>query len=1185
MDALRLPVSGMPSIQKIKDAIIRKNLPVNIWGLKDSARTLIMDYLRDADKHLLIVTWDDNRAEQLCQDFQAFFRETYTCPAKDVLFYAADIHGNLTARKRMDVIRRLRAEKPTVVVLTVEGLMDRIPEMHHMEENILHLAVDQEMEMKDLSKKLLCMGYEHTEYVEVAGQFSYRGGILDIFPLTEEIPVRIEFWGDEITSIRSFDAGSQKAKAEVSGVEILPATEFVMDEKMVAEGIARIDVDYHEAVNSFKTAKKKEEYERLIKNIEKLKDELKYSTGSSKVDSYVNYFFEDTVSFLDFFPEDTMVMVEEPGRVAETAKSCFQNFQTSMQSRIEGGYNLPGGAGLLFTDEEIMKKLESKTLVTFSAFMSSNDVWLVKKEYSVEIPIRGVSYYGGRLDEVVEDIRKYQKEEYSVLFVAPTKTRGELWAKELMDRGVPTFFLMDETRVLEPREIMVTRGGIEQGFDLPEAKLVVITENELQHKDRVRTRRRRKRFSGGEEISNLGDLQVGDYVVHESYGIGVYSGIKQMETDGRLRDYLSIIYEGGDELNIPVDKFFMIGKYADKSAAAPKLNRLGTKQWSRTCEKVKGHVEQIAEELIELYADRMNREGHQFGEDDTDQTEFEDSFEFEETQDQLDALEDIKRDMQSPRIMDRLICGDVGFGKTELAIRAAFKCASQGLQVAYLVPTTILAQQHYDTFKERMDYYGFTICLLSRFSTPGDTRDTLDGLKNGTVDIVIGTHRLLSKDVKFKQLGLLIIDEEQRFGVKDKEKIKQMKSTVDVLTLTATPIPRTLHMSLVGIRDMSLLREPPVDRRPIQTYVMEYDPEMVKEACNRELSRDGQVFYVYNKVEDIDKIADGLRNLLPEAEIEVAHGQMSPKELEEIMRDFVNHEIDILVTTTIIETGLDIPNANTIIIQNADRFGLAQLYQLRGRVGRSGKNAYAYLMYRQDRTIKEVAEKRLSAIREFTELGSGYKISLKDLELRGAGNVLGGEQSGHMMEVGYDLYCKMLSTAIRKKQEGDEDEESQEEDFDTSIDLPIDAYIPDPYVKSEYMKLELYKRISKIQTREDMELIEEEMKDRFGSAEPIPKMVENLLRIALLKTVAHKAGILKIRYIDGEVQYIIKNGTPVLAEKIPELFNRFKGMHLYTSKESGIARPHSRLIQEDLLDEIEEEVKAIWETIIPKKRD
>ena len=1183
MDALRVPVSGMPSIRRIEDAISKKKYPVNVWGVNGSARALVMDVLRDAEKQLLIVTWDDSRAEQLCQEFQAFYRESYTCPAKDVLFYAADIHGNLTARKRMDVIRRIRTGEPTVVVLTVEGLMDRIPEMHHMEENILHLVVDQEMEMKDLVRKLLCMGYEHTEYVEVAGQFSYRGGILDIFPLTEDLPVRIEFWGDEITSIRSFDAGSQKAIEEVSGVDILPATEFVMDENMVAEGMMRIDADYEEALKAFKKAKLKEQSDRLKKNVEKLKDELKYSTGSSKVDSYVNYFFKDTVSFLDYFPEDTLVIVEEPGKVAEAAEGCFKTFQTSMQSRLEGGYILPGGSDVLFSDTEILKKLESKTLITFSAFMSSNDTWLINKDYSFEIPTQGVAYYGGRVDETAEDIRKYQKEGYSVLFVAPTRTRGELWAKELMDRDIPAFFSKDETRILAPREVMVTRGSIDQGFDLPEAKLVVITETELQHKDRIRTRRRRKRFSGGEEISSLRDLQVGDYVVHESYGIGVYSGIKQMETDGRFRDYLSIIYDGGDELNIPVDKLSVIGKYADKSAEVTKLNRLGTKQWSRTCDKVMGHVEQIAEELIELYADRMNRGGHQFGEDDSDQTEFEDSFEYEETQDQLDALGDIKRDMQSPKIMDRLICGDVGFGKTELAIRAAFKCASQGLQVAYLVPTTILAQQHYDTFKERMDSYGFDIRLLSRFSTPGETRDALYYLKKGTVDIVIGTHRLLSKDVEFKQLGLLIIDEEQRFGVKDKEKIKQMKSTVDVLTLTATPIPRTLHMSLVGIRDMSLLREPPVDRRPIQTYVMEYDPEMVKEACARELSRDGQVYYVYNRVEDIDKVADGLRNLIPDAEIEVAHGQMSPKDLEEIMRDFVNHEIDILVTTTIIETGLDIPNANTIIIQNADRFGLAQLYQLRGRVGRSGKNAYAYLMYRQDRTIKEVAEKRLSAIREFTELGSGYKISLKDLELRGAGNVLGGEQSGHMMEVGYDLYCKMLSTAIRKKQEGGEDEKSQEEDFDTSIDLPIDAYIPDPYVRSEYVKLELYKRISKIQTREDMELIEEEMKDRFGSAEPLPKMVENLLRIALLKTVAHKAGILKIRYIDGEVQYIVKDGTPVLVEKIPELFKRFKGMHLYTSKESGLARPHSRLVQEELLSEIEGEVQAIWETIIPKK--
>ncbi len=1170
MDAIRIPVSEMNCIKKAEQAIREKKLPVTVWGAAKNVRPLVMEALRGEAEQVLIVTYDEARADQLYQDYRFYDRDVFIYPAKDVLFYYADVHGNLAARKRLEIIKRIQDRERSVIILTVEGLMDRIPAPDTVRSSSIGFTVGEEIRLTTVQKQLTEMGYEQVALVEIAGQFSVRGGILDIFPLTEECPVRVELWGDEIESIRAFDASTQRSIENLQQVEILPATEFVLDPDRLKKGMKRLDAEHETAAKAFKESFRTEQYARLNKAVRAIREGLENFAGASNVDSLVSYFYPDAVSFLDYMPRGTRVYIDDPTRVAEQARIYFEEFRMAMESRLSGGYILPGQAEVLFGNEEIMDRLAGAAHVLYTDFSEQKEV--IRSRDRLEFSAQSLVPYGGRMDELVAEVTKYREDGYRILFFSMSKTRAGRFTDALQDRDIPAFFSASRTRVLQPREVMVTTGSLETGFVLPEVKLVVFTESEVLRRDKTKTRRQKPKYSG-QAIANLGELHPGDYVVHERHGIGIYRGIEQVETDGRMKDYINIDYANGGKLFIPVDQLSVIGKYADQNAAKPRLNKLGGAEWEKTRARVRSHVDDMAEELIALYADRQNRQGHQYPPDTIWQREFEETFPFEETTDQVRAIEDTKRDMESTKIMDRLICGDVGFGKTEVALRAAFKAVQDNRQVAYLVPTTILAQQHFDTFIKRLANYPVNIRMLSRFCTPKEVKETLKGLKEGSVDIVIGTHRLLSKDVEFRHLGLLVIDEEQRFGVRHKEKIKQLRKTVDVLTLSATPIPRTLHMSLAGIRDMSLLQEPPVDRRPIQTYVMEYDRELVKEACRRELARQGQVYYVYNRVDDIARVASGLMEMLPDAKIAFAHGKMTSRELESLMRDFVEHEIDILVTTTIIETGLDIPNVNTIIIHNADRFGLAQLYQLRGRVGRSGRNAFAFLMYQQNKLIKEEAEKRLSAIREFTELGSGYKISLKDLEIRGAGNVLGSDQSGHMEEVGYDLYVKMLASAIRKKK----GEAEEEEDFDTTIEIPVDAFIPDDYIRSEYLKLEMYKRIYRIRTDEDVDAIQMELQDRFGE---LPKPVLRLLQVARMKSVAHSAGMTEVKYRDGEVIYIIRNGTQVKVEEVPKLLKKIRGMRLVTAKQSGFAIRRSKLIQEDFLDQVAGDINTIYRMLI-----
>ena len=798
---------------------------------------------------------------------------------------------------------------------------------------------------------------------------------------------------------------------------------------------------------------------------------------------------EEGVDFLKYFSkEDTLMVFDEPDRI-------------------------------FAEDEDFLRETEGFARVLSSSLGSSFKY--LEADASYEINAKSIQSYNGRFNDLASDLVSYRQKGYRTVICAASDMRADNLRKELLD--------LDMTAE-------VITGSIKTGFEYPDLKFALISEVDIFGNKR---RKKKKKRYAGDPVRDFTDLNVGDYVVHEQHGIGRYLGIERLKSDGIEKDYMKIEYAGNAYLYVLATQFDRIQKYSGTDQNPPRLSRLGGKEWTNTKAKVKGAVEDIARDLVELYAERQKGGGYKYSPDTVWQKEFEDEFEYEETEDQLDAIEAVKKDMESGKIMDRLICGDVGFGKTEVAIRAAFKAVQDGKQVAFLCPTTILASQHYSTITRRMKNYPVNVRVLSRFVSAKDQNKIIKEIKNGTADIVVGTHRLLSKDVAFKDLGLLIVDEEQRFGVAHKEKIKQLKKNVDVLTLSATPIPRTLHMSLSGIRDMSLLTEPPVDRVPIQTYVMEYTPEVVKKAIMREISRQGQVYYLYNRTSNIDKVAEDLKALLPGLRIEYAHGKMPGRQLEDIMEDFVSGNIDVLVSTTIIEAGLDIPNVNTIIIQNADNFGLSQLYQLRGRVGRSNKTAYAFLLYGKDKLVKEVAQKRLKAIREFSDLGSGVKVAMKDLEIRGAGNILGAEQSGHMGEVGYELYCKMLNEAVAALKG-----EKVEEDFETAIDLDIDAYIPSDYIRSENDKLDIYKKIAGITGAEDADDIRLELKDRFG---PVPKTADNLISAALIKARAHSLYVTEIAQGKEDFRISMFKNAPIDTYKIHGFLRQQEGKVKFTS--------------------------------------
>ena len=1061
MKAFVQPLQRLAEYEELQETLKKNQAMVQITGCMESQKAHLAYGLSGLFKRRLLIAENEQRAKELYEDYRFYEPSALFYPAKDLLFFQADIHGNLLLKQRMRAVKALLEEESATIITSIDGCMDYLMPLEEISRERIAVSSGGIINLQELEQRLSQMGYERAAQVEVSGQFSVRGGIIDIYPLTEDAPWRIELWDDEVDSIRSFDVESQRSLQNLEEILIYPACEKISEEGMV--------------------------------------------------------------SFLEYFPpEESLIFLDEPGRIKEQAIAVQEELEDSLAHREEKGESR--GLRALFCEfTEVQKQILRRKSAALSTLDAISGDWKVKKRFHFQI--KSVNSYNNSFELLVKDLKQLKKDGYAVILLSGSRTRARRLAKDLLEQNLTAFYSEDYGRIVNAGEIMVVYGHARKGFEYPLVKFVVITDTDIFGKEQKK-KRKKKEYSG-KKIQDFAELSVGDYVVHEKHGLGIYRGIEKVEVERVVKDYIKIEYQGGSNLYILATQLDMLQKYAGADAQKPRLNRLGGQEWNKTKTRVRGAVKNIAKDLVALYAARQETDGYAYGPDTVWQKEFEEMFPYEETEDQLAAIEDTKRDMESHRIMDRLICGDVGYGKTEVALRAAFKAIQEGRQVVYLVPTTILAQQHYNTFMQRMKDFPVRVDLLCRFRTAAEQKKTLEDLKKGWVDVVIGTHRVLSKDVTFKNLGLLIVDEEQRFGVGHKEKIKQLKHNVDVLTLTATPIPRTLHMSLIGIRDMSVLEEPPMDRMPIQTYVMEYEEETVREAVKRELNRGGQVYYVYNRVNDIADVSGRIARLVPEAKVAFAHGQMSEKELEKVMYQFINGEVDVLVSTTIIETGLDISNVNTMIIHDSDRYGLSQLYQLRGRIGRSNRTAYAFLMYRRNQVLKETAEKRLAAIREFTDLGSGFKIAMRDLEIRGAGNLLGAEQHGHMEAVGYDLYCKMLSEAV-KEAKG----QVVMEDFETTIDLDIDAFIPDSYIGNEFQKLDIYKRIAGIENEEEYEDMLEELLDRFGDP---PKPVMNLMGIANLKALAHKAYITEIKQLGKTVKITLYEKAKINPQGIPRV--------------------------------------------------
>lgn len=1127
MRALTAPLEELGELEEIKKQLKKDQICVSLTGCVESQKLHMIYGLGEEFRNKLIVTFSDLRVKELMEDYRFYDRNVVAYPSKDLIFYQADIHGNQLIKERIKCLRRMLEGKPVTVITTFSSLMAPQIPLSAWQKHLLKIDGNTSVDEGKLAETLVEMGYEKNYQVEAPGQFSIRGGIIDIFDLTEENPYRIELWGDEVESIRSFDVLSQRSVEKLSGITIYPASEMLLSSRRLQKGMESIEKDAVAFSAKLRKEFHTEEAHRVELQLKELKEQVFEFRNLVNLDTYVHYFYENTVSFLELFDKDkTCVFVDEPARVLEHAQAIELEFRESMMHRLEKGYILPGQMDLLYSRQQIAAKLENCRVATVAALELKNT--LFKPEKRADISVKSISSYNNSFEALVQDLKRYRKNGFRVLLLSGSRTRAERLAADLRDHELTAFYSEDPDREVQPGEIMTFYGRALKGFEYPLLKFAVISESDIFGSDKKK--KKKKKTYEGRKINDFNELQIGDYVVHENHGLGIYRGIEKVEVEKVVKDYIKIEYRDGGNLYVLATGLDVIQKYASADARRPKLNKLGSQEWNKTKSKVREATAQVAKDLVELYAIRQQKSGFQYGKDTVWQKEFEEMFPFEETEDQLAAIAATKKDMESSKIMDRLICGDVGYGKTEIAIRAAFKAVQEGKQVVYLVPTTILAQQHYNTFVQRMKDFPVRVDLLCRFRTSAEQKKTVEDLKKGFVDIVIGTHRVLSKDVVFKDLGLLIIDEEQRFGVAHKEKIKKMKEDVDVLTLTATPIPRTLHMSLIGIRDMSVLEEAPGDRMPIQTYVMEYNEEMVREAIVRELSRNGQVYYVYNRVNHIADVTASIKALVPEANVAFAHGQMQERELERIMYDFINGEIDVLVSTTIIETGLDISNVNTMIIHDSDNMGLSQLYQLRGRVGRSNRTAYAFLMYRRDKMLKEVAEKRLSAIKEFTDLGSGFKIAMRDLEIRGAGNLLGVKQHGHMQAVGYDLYCKMLNEAVKNLKGID-----TIEDFSTTVDLDVDAFIPPSYIVNEIQKLDIYKRIAGLENQTECDDMKDELLDRFGE---IPAAVQNLFRISMIRVQAHKLYATEVKGKNGEIRITLKPDAKIRAEQIPELLKK-----------------------------------------------
>ncbi|CEO13403.1 transcription-repair coupling factor (TRCF ATP-dependent helicase mfd) [[Clostridium] sordellii] len=1090
-------ISPLQNSKEYKDVI--NNIENNkgtllINGLVQSQKpNIVYSIFNDLKKQILYIANTDLEAKKVYEDLCFYMKDKVDyLSSQDIYFYHLDAKDRNDEARKLKVLLRMISKENTVIVTSVEAVLSKYVPKEVLKKNIFTYKIGDTIDIENISKKLVNLGYERVSKIEGFGQFSIRGGIIDVFSLEYDTPIRIELFDDEIESIRTFDVFTQKSIKKIKKCTITPSREFIYPEN-TEESLTRLEKDISKIAD-----------DDVYKSIENIKTKT-YFEG---VENYIDYMYTDeNKSIFTYLKEDAVVFINDVSRLKERCENYINEFKENYKLNLERGLALKQQGNLLYHYSDLEYLAQGKKLILNMLLTKSIKDISVKSIVNFES--REIPSFNGKLDILAEELTRLKYNGHKVVLATNTYDRAKKLNKELLNLGIETVLSRKRDVEIYSSQVVIVVGNITSGFQYKSIKFDVITDKEMIGSNKRAKTSKSKKFNKGQKIETFLDLNVGDYVVHENSGVGRYVGIDQLSVNGVKKDYMRVVYQGGDNLYVPIDQMDKIQKFIGADTEKVKLNKLGSGEWSKAKAKVKKEIEDMTKDLVELYAKREKIKGYRFSKDTLWQSEFETLFPYQETDDQIKAIEETKKDMESNKVMDRLICGDVGYGKTEVAIRAIFKACMDQKQVAVLVPTTILAQQHYNTFRSRFENYPIRVEVLSRFKTPKEQKQIIEDARKGLVDVIIGTHRIISKDIDLPNLGLVVIDEEQRFGVKHKESLKKIKSTVDVLTLSATPIPRTLHMSLSGIRDMSVIEEPPQERYPVITYVVEGKESIIQDEIEREIARGGQVFFVYNRVERIDEMASMIQRLVPDAKIAVAHGRMTGKELENIIIGFLNKEYNVLVCTTIIETGMDISNANTMIVYDADKMGLAQLYQLRGRVGRSNRQGYAYFMYEKDKVLSEIAEKRLKAIREFTEFGSGFKIAMRDLEIRGAGNILGPQQHGHMAVIGYDLYVKMLNEAIRKVKG-----EVVQEEIDVEVDLPVNAYIPDSYIDDEIIKIEMYKKIASIENEGDMNDIKDELADRFSD---IPKSVNALISIAYIKTLCKQVGIEKIRMLKDEV--------------------------------------------------------------------
>ena len=1088
------PLQNSKEYKDIINSIENNKNGLLVNGLLQAQKSNIAySIFSDLKKQILYVTNTDLEAKKVYEDLCFYMKDKVDyLSSQDIYFYHLDAKDRNEEAKKLKVLLKMISRENTIIVTSAEAILRKYIPKEVLKKNIFTYKIGDVLDLDKLSKRLVSLGYERVSKIEGFGQFSIRGGIIDIFSLEYDTPIRIELFDDEIESIRTFDIFTQKSIKKIKKCTITPSREFIYPED-IDVAIDKIKKD----INKF-----------TDNDVHKSLDNIATKTYFEGVENYIDYIYdEENKSIFTYLKEDAVVFINDLSRLKEKCENYISEFKDNYQLNLERGLALKEQGKLLYHYSDLEYLVEDKKLILNMLLAKSVQEFNIGN--IVDFESREIPIFNGKIDALAEELNTLKYNGHKIVLATNTYDRAKKLNKELLNLGVESILSRKRDIDIHSSQIVIVVGNITSGFQYKSIKFDVITDKEMIGSNKRAKTSKTKKSNKGQKIETFLDLNIGDYVVHENSGVGRYVGIDQISVNGVKKDYMRVVYQGGDNLYVPIDQMDKIQKFIGADTEKVKLNKLGSNEWSKAKAKVKKEIEDMTKDLVELYAKREKVKGYKFSKDTLWQSEFETLFPYQETDDQIKAIKETKKDMESNKVMDRLICGDVGYGKTEVAIRAIFKACMDQKQVAVLVPTTILAQQHYNTFRSRFENYPIRVEVLSRFKTPKEQKQIIEDARKGLVDVIIGTHRIISKDIDLPNLGLVVIDEEQRFGVKHKESLKKIKSTVDVLTLSATPIPRTLHMSLSGIRDMSIIEEPPQERYPVITYVVEGKESIIQDEIEREIARDGQVFFVYNRVERIDEMASMIQRLVPEAKIAVAHGRMTGKELENIILGFLNKEYNVLVCTTIIETGMDISNANTMIVYDADKMGLAQLYQLRGRVGRSNRQGYAYFMYEKDKVLSEIAEKRLKAIKEFTEFGSGFKIAMRDLEIRGAGNILGPQQHGHMAVIGYDLYVKMLNDAIRKVKG-----EIVEEELDVEVDLPVNAYIPNEYIEDEIIKIEMYKKIASIENEEDLNDIKDELEDRFSD---IPKSVNALMSIAYIKTLCKKLGIEKIRMIKDEV--------------------------------------------------------------------